>query len=46
MASGKRKDGESFKEYRLRLENEDFQTKQKLKAKLFWNSSKYGTYRK
>ena len=44
MAAGKRKRNESFKKYRLRLKNEEFADKVKLRGRVLWNSGHQGTY--
>lgn len=44
MASRKRNKNESFKKYRLRLRNEEYETREKLKGNLLWNSLQRKTY--
>lgn len=44
VAARKRKEGESFKDYRFNLKNEAFADKVKAKPKMIWDSSKHGTF--
>lgn len=44
MASPERKKGESFSSFKMRRKNEEFDTKEKLKGRLVWNSMRKGTY--
>ena len=46
MASRKRKENETFKQYRFNLLNEAFADKLRAKGTVFWNSQVKGTYRK
>lgn len=44
MATAKRKDGESFDDYRLRLKNQSLFDKVQLMGKIIWESTLRGTY--
>jgi len=46
MAAGKRIEGESFKDYRDRLKNEEKQLRKGSRGRMFWPSSQQGTYRR
>lgn len=46
MASGKRTEGETFADYRLRLQMKDYIDKLTRKGTMFWDSAKKGTYKK
>jgi hypothetical protein len=46
MAARKRKETETFEQYRFNLKNESFAQKHKLKPKVFWDSVRNGTFKK
>lgn len=44
MAAAKRNEGEKFSDYKERLKSLALAEKQIMKGKLFWDSSRRGTY--
>lgn len=46
MAARKRRETETFKDYREDLKEETKRIKKYLKGRLWWNSHELGTYRK
>ena len=46
MASGKRNDGENFRDYRKRLRKEEKETKIKMKGRPCWIGAYHGTYKR